>query len=105
MELIPFDDVSEPKDSLKVTFSAQNGTAAPIAFSLANKMNVNMFGVIDQNIPNEDFAFVTNPNPQVPESFDEAKKVGDANGSELLFATDPDADRFGLVIKDFTTGE
>ena len=70
-----------------------------IAVELAKQMRVDMKLVEEQCTPDENFTNTASPNPQNPESFDMAKEQGEANGSELLFATDPDADRFGLVVK------
>jgi len=39
------------------------------------------------------------PNPEVPSCFEEAEKVADATGADLILATDPDADRIGLEVR------
>lgn len=40
------------------------------------------------------------PNPEVPSCFEQARRVGDAVGADILLATDPDADRIGLQVHD-----
>ena len=39
------------------------------------------------------------PNPEVPACFEQAEEVGDACDADMILATDPDADRIGLEIR------
>lgn len=39
------------------------------------------------------------PNPEVPSCFEEAEKIADAAGADMILATDPDADRIGLEVR------
>jgi len=100
MFMIPFAHRSEDsRKDLKVTFSAQHGTSTKIAERLMKAMGVDYELVSEQCEADENFTHTSSPNPQAKESFDLAKQYAEKSGSEVLFATDPDADRFGLVIK------
>ncbi|HEX5009642.1 MAG TPA: phospho-sugar mutase [Planctomycetota bacterium] len=39
------------------------------------------------------------PNPEVPACFEQAERVADATGADIILATDPDADRIGLEVR------
>jgi len=40
------------------------------------------------------------PNPEVPTCYSEAEKVADACDADIILATDPDADRIGMEVRD-----
>ncbi|SFG41609.1 phosphoglucomutase [Lachnospiraceae bacterium C7] len=56
--------------------------------------------VPEQENPDPDFTTVGYPNPEDPKAFKLSEKYGREFGAELLMATDPDADRFAIKIKD-----
>ncbi len=56
--------------------------------------------VPEQENPDPDFTTVGYPNPEDPKAFALSEKYGAAFGAELLMATDPDADRFAIEIRD-----
>ncbi len=95
---VPFVKYDEPKD-LKVVFTAQHGTAGPIATTLMNKMKVNYHLVEEQMIEDPDFSNTESANPQDPASFIKARELGNKVDADVLFSTDPDADRFGIEVK------
>ena len=56
--------------------------------------------VPEQMEPDGDFPTVRFPNPEFPEAFALGKALAKANGCDLIIATDPDADRMGITIRD-----
>ena len=56
--------------------------------------------VPEQEMPDPDFTTVGYPNPEDPKAFKLSEAYGREFGAELLMATDPDADRFAIEIKD-----
>ncbi len=56
--------------------------------------------VPEQEMPDPDFKTVGYPNPEDPKAFKLSEKYGREFGAELLMATDPDADRFAIEIRD-----
>ncbi|MDP4158682.1 MAG: phospho-sugar mutase [Bacillota bacterium] len=56
--------------------------------------------VPEQELPDPEFATVPYPNPEIPATFELARKYGLEMQADLLLATDPDADRLGVVIRD-----
>ena len=56
--------------------------------------------VKEQEEPDPDFTTVGYPNPEDPKAFKLAEEYGKRYGAEFLMATDPDADRFAIEIRD-----
>ena len=55
--------------------------------------------VREQELPDRDFTTVPYPNPEIPATFELARKYGMDMQADLLLATDPDADRLGVVVR------
>ena len=55
--------------------------------------------VPEQKDPDPDFTTVGYPNPEDPKAFKLAEELGKKVGAELLMATDPDADRFAIELR------
>ena len=89
-----------PESSLSVVFTSLHGTSVPIVPDLLNALNFKQYTLVDkQCIPDGDFPTVASPNPESPEAFELAIDTGNETGADLLIATDPDADRMGVVVK------
>ena len=56
--------------------------------------------VEEQAMPDPDFTTVGYPNPEDPKAFKLSEEYGRRYGAEFLMATDPDADRFAIEIRD-----
>ncbi|MET3319814.1 UNVERIFIED_ORG: phosphoglucomutase [Peribacillus simplex] len=52
-----------------------------------------------QELPDPDFSTVKSPNPEEPAAFELAIELGNKVEADLLIATDPDADRLGIAVK------
>lgn len=98
LEQIPFKPLTEKKD-IKVIYTAQHGTAGKLAERILKKMGVDFEMVKEQLEPDPEFSNTESPNPQDPKSFILAREYGDKYNSDVLFCTDPDADRFGIEVK------
>jgi len=55
--------------------------------------------VLEQEHPDPEFTTVPYPNPEIPATFELARKYGNEMKADLLLATDPDADRLGVVLR------
>jgi phosphoglucomutase len=60
----------------------------------------NVYVVPEQELPNGDFPTVSYPNPEAAEAFELALKLAREKDADLVLATDPDADRLGVYVKD-----
>ena len=60
----------------------------------------NIISVPEQDITDGNFPTVKSPNPEEPDALKMAIKKAIESGAELVLATDPDADRLGIAVKD-----
>lgn len=57
----------------------------------------NVYVVPDQENPDGDFTYVTNPNPEDPRAFDRAIELAKKENADIIIATDPDSDRVAVM--------
>lgn len=90
--------VSAQKD-LKIVFSPIHGTGiiAPKMLSAWGFTNVQL--VEEQTTPDGNFPTVVYPNPEEEDAMTMATQKGQALDADVVMATDPDADRVGLAVK------
>ncbi|MEG1504982.1 MAG: phospho-sugar mutase, partial [Lachnospiraceae bacterium] len=65
----------------------------------------NVYIVKEQELPDGEFPTVSYPNPESEEAFVLGLKLAKEVDADLVLATDPDADRLGVYVKDGDTGE
>ena len=94
--MIPFHN--EDRKNIKVIYTSQHGTATKIATTILEKMKVEFEMVKEQSYPDPEFKNTISPNPQNPDAFILARKYGNEMKADVLFSTDPDADRFGIEV-------
>lgn len=87
-------------EDLRVTYTALNGTGSRYVKHTLNTAGVRNISVVScQDYPDENFSTCPSPNPELKAAFDEAIKVATENNSDIILATDPDADRLGVCVK------
>ncbi|MDR1665730.1 MAG: phospho-sugar mutase, partial [Puniceicoccales bacterium] len=86
----------------KIVFTPLHGTGAITVVPLLRQLEWNVTCVEKQMIQDPDFPSVPLPNPEYPEVFKLGIKQADAIDSSVVLATDPDADRMGVAVKDET---
>ena len=64
----------------------------------------NVYVVPEQELPDGEFPTVSYPNPEAAEAFELALKLAKEKDADLVLATDPDADRLGVYVKDKKSG-
>ncbi|MDQ0247140.1 phosphoglucomutase [Bacillus fengqiuensis] len=88
-------------DELKIVFTPLHGTAnKPVRKALQSLGYKNVVVVKEQELPDADFSTVKSPNPEEASAFEYAIKEGKKIDADILIATDPDADRLGVAVKD-----
>lgn len=86
---------------LKVIYTPLHGTGnVPVRNGLKALKYQHVTVVKEQELPDPEFSTVKSPNPEEHAAFALAIKEGERIGADLLIATDPDADRLGLAVKD-----
>ena len=89
-------------NDVKIAYTALHGTGYKLVPEALKRCGINgLITVESQMIPDGNFPTVASPNPENRECFEEAVKLLDAKGIDCnaIIATDPDADRIGLAIK------
>lgn len=100
--LVQPDLVREQGSTVNIVFTPLHGTAnVPVRRVLADAGFTNVTVVPEQELPDPNFSTVKSPNPEEHAAFEYAMKLGEEKEADLLLATDPDADRVGLAVKDF----
>jgi phosphoglucomutase len=85
---------------IKIVFSPLHGTANKPVRNALKSMGYQFVTVVEeQELPDPNFSTVTSPNPEEPAAFELAIKKGEEIGADILIATDPDADRLGVAVK------
>lgn len=59
----------------------------------------NVFVVHEQELPDGNFPTVKSPNPENPEAFTLAIEYAKKQNADIIFGTDPDSDRIGVVVR------
>lgn len=85
---------------LSIVFTPLHGTAnKPVRMALQALNYSNVHIVAEQEHPDPEFSTVKSPNPEEKSAFELAIKVGKEKNADILIATDPDADRLGIAVK------
>ena len=86
--------------NVTIVYSPLNGTGLkPVTRALEESGFTNIIVVEEQRNPDGNFPTCPYPNPEIREAMELGLQYCEKNGADLLFATDPDADRCGIAIK------
>jgi len=86
---------------IRIVFTPLHGTAEnPVKNALKAFGYQNVFIVKEQEKPDPQFSTVASPNPEEKAAFELAISYGLKHDADILIATDPDADRLGIAVKD-----
>jgi len=85
---------------IKIVFTPLHGTGnKPVRAALEALHYKDVYVVEEQELPDPEFSTVKSPNPEEKSAFELAIKVGKEMDADLLIATDPDADRLGIAVR------
>jgi phosphoglucomutase len=86
---------------LKIVFTPIHGTSITALPQVLEQAGYDKLTIVKEQIdPNGDFPTVKSPNPEEQEALKMAVALANEKNADLVIGTDPDADRFGLVVKD-----
>ncbi len=98
--------IREQADQLKIVYTPLHGTGNIPARRVLKELGfTQVFVVPEQEKPDGAFPTVSYPNPEADEAFELGLKLAKEVDADLVLATDPDADRLGVRVKDSKTGE
>jgi phosphoglucomutase len=91
------------QSELKIVYTPIHGTGVKLVPMVLKKMGfTNVFNVPEQDINDGNFPTVKSPNPEEPAALAMAIQKAEEVDADLVMATDPDADRVGIAVKDQT---
>lgn len=98
--------IKEAQKDLKIVYTPLHGTGNIPARRILKELGFeNVYVVPEQELPDGEFPTVSYPNPEAAEAFELALKLAKEKDADLVLATDPDADRLGVYVKDSKSGE
>lgn len=105
-QVIHWDAIRAAQKDIKIVYSPLHGTGNIPARRVMKELGFeNVYVVPEQELPDGEFPTVSYPNPEAAEAFELGLKLAKEVDADLVLATDPDADRLGVYVKDAKTGE
>lgn len=98
--------IKEVQKDITIVYTPLHGTGNIPARRVLKELGFeNVYVVPEQELPDGEFPTVSYPNPEAEEAFALALKLAKEKDADLVLATDPDADRLGVYVKDAKSGE
>ena len=105
-QVIHQDAIDAVGKDLKIVYSPLHGTGNIPARRILKELGFeNVYVVKEQELPDGEFPTVSYPNPEAAEAFELGLKLAKEVDADIVLATDPDADRLGVYVKDTKSGE
>lgn len=87
---------------LKVVYTPLNGSGNKLVRKVLDKIGVKSVSIVkEQELPDGNFTTCPYPNPEIKEALQKGLELCEKEQPDLLLATDPDADRVGIAVKDY----
>ena len=100
-QVIHMDAIKAMAKELKIVYSPLHGTGNLPARRVLKELGFEQVYVVkEQELPDGEFPTVSYPNPEADEAFELGLKLAKEVDADLVLATDPDADRLGVRVKD-----
>ena len=94
------DAVKAVADDLKIVYTPLHGTGHKLVPEVMKRIGLkHLYTVPEQMIIDGNFPTVPKPNPEYPQVFELGIAIANEVGSDLIVATDPDADRVGVMTR------
>ncbi len=105
-QVVNQDAIDQMQDNIKIVYTPLHGTGnIPVRRVLKEIGFTHVHVVPEQELPDGEFPTVSYPNPEAAEAFALGLKMAKEIDADLVLATDPDADRLGVYVKDNKSGE
>jgi Phosphomannomutase len=87
--------------NLKIVYTPLHGTGVNLVPRALKEMGfTDIYTVKEQNVSDGNFPTVKSPNPEESSALEMAVALAEKVGADLVMATDPDADRVGVAVRD-----
>lgn len=98
--------IDRMQDQITIVYTPLHGTGNIPARRVMKEIGfTHVYVVPEQELPDGNFPTVSYPNPEAEEAFALGLKLAREKDADLVLATDPDADRLGVYVKDAGSGE
>jgi phosphoglucomutase len=105
-QVVNQDAIDRMQDRIKIVYTPLHGTGnIPVRRVLKEIGFQHVHVVPEQELPDGEFPTVSYPNPEAAEAFALGLKLAREIDADLVLATDPDADRLGVYVKDVKSGD
>ena len=105
-QVVNQDAIDRMQKDITIIYTPLHGTGNIPARRVMKELGFeNVYVVPEQELPDGNFPTVSYPNPEAEEAFTLGLKLAKEKNADLVLATDPDADRLGVYVKDAKTGE
>ena len=92
--------VSRVADDLSIVYTPLHGTGHKLVPEIMRRIGLkHIYTVDEQMVIDGNFPTVKKPNPEYPDVFTLGIEIANRVGSDLVIATDPDADRVGVMTR------
>ena len=100
-QVLHMDAIRQMAGELKIVYSPLHGTGNIPARRVLDELGFkHVYVVKEQELPDGEFPTVSYPNPESKEAFELGLALAKEVDADLVLATDPDADRLGVYVKD-----
>ena len=96
------DAVAEYGGNLKLVYTPIHGSGYVPVTTILSRLGINVTCVEEQTAPDTEFSTVPIPNPENPAALEMGIALGKKIGADVVIGTDPDCDRMGLAVKDYS---
>ena len=98
--------ITKMQDDITIVYTPLHGTGnVPVRRVLKEIGFEHVHVVPQQELPDGEFPTVSYPNPEAAEAFELGLGMAKELNADLVLATDPDADRLGVYVKDSKSGD
>jgi phosphoglucomutase len=93
-------DIIRRQSQMKIVYTPLHGSGVNLVPMVLKKFGfTNVISVPEQNVSDGNFPTVRSPNPEESSALAMATQKAKETGADLVMATDPDADRVGIVVR------
>ncbi len=94
-------EIIKANSDVKIVYTPIHGTGVELVPRALKQLGfTDIYNVPEQDVVDGNFPTVVSPNPEESAALDMALKKADEVGADLVMATDPDADRVGIAVRD-----
>jgi len=95
------ESVARHADEIKLVYTPLHGCGVRLVPECLRRMGFkNIYNIPEQDVSDGDFPTVVSPNPEEPAAMKMAIDLANKVGADIVLATDPDADRMGIAVRD-----